>query len=567
MTNKTLSLNVMFTNLFDKVIDKSKKVENNDDIVKIKTFNILVLVSFISVIYNFFVRILGFFIAPYDVSNQSFLFSSSLLVCIVGCFFFLGKSQYYQIGHVLLPFSALFSIWIYYPVTRVDIDFDLNLPMMIIILGIMIGGLVLNINQQIVLSLCSIVDMIVFQLFIGGNIIDFLTPRILFIVLISIFVLVSTKFRISSIQILKDANIRLDEEVEIKKNNLLEERTILYGLVGNLKGGIIVLDKNMNNLMVNSKFSNLFKQIIGDEYNFNWSLKENLRKHREFLNIYIEIFELNKINEIIVETKGYYFQVIKNEIKNDDNHENKGFLLEIHDITQIENIDKIKKILSRTIVHELRTPITSLSLSINNLLIYWRSLTEEKKQSILKTMSNQINILSNIIENISTLSELEVNSLNLQVVNAVKFVEKGVDEYALKTKNFKFHLENSIDMTIFIYIDKDSVKKALYHVLDNAVKFSLSKKEIIISISILKPKNIIIKVKDYGIGIDEMDLQLITSKYYKAKNSENIQGLGLGLSLVKEIIEKNYGQLQIESQLGAGTTIIIILPIYDIYRP
>jgi signal transduction histidine kinase len=111
-------------------------------------------------------------------------------------------------------------------------------------------------------------------------------------------------------------------------------------------------------------------------------------------------------------------------------------------------------------------------------------------------------------------------------------------------------------------VDKDALSRAINNLLDNASKFSPDKKEI--SIHVRKDKtNVIIEIKDKGIGIPPNELDRIFDKFYQGRNTlrQSFQGTGLGLTLVKHTVEAHGGSMTVKSRIGEGSTFSVILPI------
>jgi signal transduction histidine kinase len=113
-----------------------------------------------------------------------------------------------------------------------------------------------------------------------------------------------------------------------------------------------------------------------------------------------------------------------------------------------------------------------------------------------------------------------------------------------------------------IKIDRNALAQSITNLLDNAVKFSSEKKEVHV-IVIKQRSNLVIQVKDHGIGIPREDLNKIFEKFYQGKNAlkYSVKGTGLGLTLVKHTVEAHGGKVTVESQVGHGSTFSLILPI------
>jgi two-component system phosphate regulon sensor histidine kinase PhoR len=114
---------------------------------------------------------------------------------------------------------------------------------------------------------------------------------------------------------------------------------------------------------------------------------------------------------------------------------------------------------------------------------------------------------------------------------------------------------------LLLEIDKDAVKQALTNLIDNAIKYSSDEKDIVIQI-VEKEKQVEIKVKDKGIGIPSKEIEKIFKPFYRHAEASrhNPKGVGLGLKIVKHIMEAHKGEVKVESQPNKGSTFSLIFP-------
>jgi signal transduction histidine kinase len=211
--------------------------------------------------------------------------------------------------------------------------------------------------------------------------------------------------------------------------------------------------------------------------------------------------------------------------------------------------------------HELRTPLTSMSGFIQ--LLHRRISREDIKEAewidYLLQESNRLKVLTEEILDINkmnagkiqlTYEEIDLPNLILESVEEVKkiFPQSKIKVHPLPTN-------------IVVIGDRDKLKKALFNILENAVKFSPEDKEIEIKMKKSK-SNSRIEVIDYGIGIDQEDLPYIFEGFYKAKGNER-EGMGLGLYFSQNVIQKLQGKLSVRSEKNKGTCVEVQLPIAE----
>ncbi|WP_312667788.1 HAMP domain-containing sensor histidine kinase [Tissierella praeacuta] len=222
--------------------------------------------------------------------------------------------------------------------------------------------------------------------------------------------------------------------------------------------------------------------------------------------------------------------------------------------------ENIRKKYASDISHELRTPLTTLKSHLEAIIDgIW-----EPSQEHLNILMKEIDRLSNLVDKLKDSFKLEELEL---ILNYTKFnisTELNNIIITLKplyTKN-GFYIESEIEDNIEIKMDKDKLKQIMYNLLSNSIKYLNGDGKVLV---ILKKDetNAIIKIIDNGIGIEEKNLPLIFNRFYRADISINksTNGTGLGLPIVKSIVDAHKGTININSKYGEWTEVIITLPL------
>ncbi len=210
--------------------------------------------------------------------------------------------------------------------------------------------------------------------------------------------------------------------------------------------------------------------------------------------------------------------------------------------------------------HELRTPLTTL-LGYSELLLT-RDLTEKQKKEFLGFINEESIHLSKIVDDL-----LDISRIGAQ--KDFGLVKKPVDlaDILLKNTNFYSGVETGKSIIVdteenlpLVSADKERIDQVVKNILDNAIKYSPDGD--IVCKAFAKDDMVWIGIQDYGIGISKQDLPYIFDKFFrvKRKKTAKIVGTGLGMSIVKHIVESHNGKIDIESELGKGTTIVFGLP-------
>lgn len=217
------------------------------------------------------------------------------------------------------------------------------------------------------------------------------------------------------------------------------------------------------------------------------------------------------------------------------------------------------------ISHELRTPLTIVK-GFNEILCEDMVKDEESKKNLLKNMLNEVNKLARLIDNLLTISKFEnlppflkIKRSRLELNNLVKQCIEDIKPEA-KAKNLSF-VTNFYENAIFTEGDSELLTQSIYHLLSNAIKYSYANGRIEVS-TILSGSVAHIIIKDYGAGIPEEHLNQIYEKFYMidAGPDKVTRGAGIGLYLVREIVNLHYGNIQVDSTKGQGTRFTIKLP-------
>ena len=226
-------------------------------------------------------------------------------------------------------------------------------------------------------------------------------------------------------------------------------------------------------------------------------------------------------------------------------------------------MEKLQEEFISTISHELRTPLTSIRGFSQTLLNSWDKIKDDDKKKFIGIIEEQSNRLINLVENILSVSKISSEKQVLKQVCINRTIEKVITIISHQYIDFKF-IKNFDKNNPTARLDEDKFIQVIMNLLDNAAKYSDKKKEVLISTSI-KMNNIVIQIKDYGIGIKEADYSKIFKKFSRLENhlTSKTQGNGLGLYITYELVSKMGGKISFSSIENEGTVFEITFPIYN----
>lgn len=211
------------------------------------------------------------------------------------------------------------------------------------------------------------------------------------------------------------------------------------------------------------------------------------------------------------------------------------------------------------IAHEIRTPITIIKGNINKL--------SNENIDITNTLKTQTKKIQRIVNDVIDLTKMDSNDffLNLEEIEISPFISKIFNSFHLnfQNKSINYQLFDTTNDCVIIKADKLYLESAISNVLTNALKYTKIEEDVSVIIEQTN-ENVIIKIKDTGIGIEEKEIEKVFKRFYQSDNSINrAGGSGIGLAFSKEIIQKHKGKIEIESKKDVGSSFIITLPIYD----
>jgi len=209
--------------------------------------------------------------------------------------------------------------------------------------------------------------------------------------------------------------------------------------------------------------------------------------------------------------------------------------------------------------HEFRTPLATIMSSLSLVKAYGDKGEHEKQNKHIQKIKNSIGDLTDILNDFLSVSKLEEGKVEfvLQNLNIKEFIEKIIAELsALCKENQSIVYKHKGDE--FFQLDPKLMKHVLFNLISNAVKFSPENVAIEIE-SNISNNQLIIEVKDKGIGISKEDQKHLFERFFRARNASNIQGTGLGLNIVSSYVEMMNGIVTVESEENNGSVFKLCL--------
>ena len=236
-----------------------------------------------------------------------------------------------------------------------------------------------------------------------------------------------------------------------------------------------------------------------------------------------------------------------------------GVVAVLRDITHEKEISEMKNDFVSNVSHELRTPLASIKAYVE-LLIDGEADDEKTKREFYEVIQNEANRLGRLIDNILNISRIESGLVKVdrKPQSLTVVVKDALEVIAPQAAQKNITLVERLTPVFFQTLaDRDMLHQAVLNVLSNAVKYTPGGGEIRVEITVDEARRkVITRVTDTGVGIPAQDLPFVFDKFYRAEaNNRVAPGTGLGLSLVKHIVEVvHQGRMFVESQVGKGST-------------
>lgn len=346
----------------------------------------------------------------------------------------------------------------------------------------------------------------------------------------------------------------------VKAQEMQQDR--LETLIENMGSGIMLIDSRGYINLINRPYKEIFHVNPLDYLN---RLYYEVIKFKEVNDLIEEIFMTeHKINRQIVlplEIERRYFEVYGVPIIG-TNDVWKGILLVFHDITELKMLEQMRKDFVANVSHELKTPITSIK-GFSETLLDGAMGNKQTLESFLKIILTESDRLQSLIQELLDLSKMEQQGfkISIQPFNLIATAREALEILQGKSLEKQIELKLEAENEVLM-IDGDiyRIKQVFINLINNAIAYTPVGGHIIVTIQD-QANQVVIKVKDSGIGIEKAEIPRIFERFYRVDKdrSRNSGGTGLGLAIVKHIIEAHQGNISVTSEVEKGTTFTILL--------
>ncbi|MFN8528171.1 MAG: ATP-binding protein [Anaerolineae bacterium] len=249
-------------------------------------------------------------------------------------------------------------------------------------------------------------------------------------------------------------------------------------------------------------------------------------------------------------------------------HEQIGWIVVMHDISEFKQMDQLKSELVATVSHDLRQPLMVMNGYVD--LLTMHTTLDERSERYLKMLARSIQTMRRLIEDLLDLAKIESGmQLQIEPTKISDVIEECTENArpAADAKQMTLTIDVSSSLPL-IAGDHARLVQIFNNLIMNAIKYTPPEGKVHVWAE-QRGAMIRIAVQDTGVGISPQDQARIFDRFYRVRNAENesIEGTGLGLAIVKRLIEAHHGQIGLESLIGHGSTFSVTLPIADHQPP
>ena len=246
-------------------------------------------------------------------------------------------------------------------------------------------------------------------------------------------------------------------------------------------------------------------------------------------------------------------------------HTQGGVLVVIHDVTEQRRSEQLKREFVANVSHELRTPLTNIKSYAETIVDTGDELPPELQQNFMNVIISEADRMTRIVQDLLTLSKIDYGKMEMNI-SRFPFLKAVQNVYDAAKLNAEQNHHHTMTLTCDGPIpdvngDRERIEQVITNIVSNAVKYTPDGGRIDLQVGTSGP-NVFVRVTDNGIGIPEKDLPRLFDRFYRVDKARSREsgGTGLGLSIAQEILNQHKGRIEISSEYGKGTSVLITMP-------
>ncbi len=355
---------------------------------------------------------------------------------------------------------------------------------------------------------------------------------------------------------------RLHQYEQSALGKLMTEKNKSLAIVKSIPDPLIVLDTTYRIMLLNDTCEMFFG--IEEEKVLKKHFLEAIRNEEIFAiisNAFEDQVEMNDKIIKVEQKEEFYFNVIVTMIKGTESKVT-GLIILLKDVTQLKQLEKARTDFVSTISHEFKTPLTSIMMGTSMILDGSMGTLNEDQQDVLNTIKEDGERLTKLVNDLLELSRIESGSsvFDMEPHSIDTIINNSVKQFAIPAAHKSVDINTRIEENMpKVIADYEKITWVFNNLISNALKYTDSGDKILIT-AYIKNEKMHVSVADTGIGIPEEFQEKIFDKYVQVKEQDlEARGTGLGLAVVKDIINTHGGEIWCESKLDTGSTFTFTL--------
>lgn len=359
---------------------------------------------------------------------------------------------------------------------------------------------------------------------------------------------------------------KMGYSLETKGTAVKQEKELLSKILSVINTGVLFFDSDHTLLLSNPAGEIFYNRYKAGEWTTDHEDSDQLS------NAIQEVMQQNKTYRLAVELDDNYYTVTVSPLLEEGSSFMRGYVISSQDTTNENRLDKMRVDFINNVSHELRTPLVMVQ-GYSEAIIDDVAETEEDKKEMASIIRDESQRMSRMVNELLNLSRMEAGYIELskEKLKTMSYFKRLLSRFRKMADQSGVELEVEIDTDVaYLYVDRDKIDQVFVNLVNNAIRHTgmSGNDHPCVKIWVHFDQivdQVLVEIIDNGTGIPEEDIPFIFERFYKADKArknlgQNKMGTGIGLSLVKEIVQAHGGNVEVKSREGEGSTFIIRLP-------
>lgn len=354
------------------------------------------------------------------------------------------------------------------------------------------------------------------------------------------------------------------DNLKMSSASLIQEKNQSESIISAIPEGIIVTDTAQNVLVANNRVQDIFQRRADEMVGRNLlTIVEEQELNKLFEEMLSVLKKKRVLREVVIPDKhgkNRFYALTANSVKDPETDQPLGVVTVLRDITHDKELEALRESFLRTVSHELRTPLTSIIGFID--LVSGSEISEDQKR-FLQIALDEAMSLKSLIDDLLDLSRIEAGKMKLiyTPIPVKELLDNMVQSLEPLTKGKQLKLVAKVtDPSLCIEADASKLRRVLVNLVSNAIKFT-EKGTVSLDCRDMGD-HVEFSVTDTGIGLMEDEKEVIFEKFRQIdySSTRKYEGIGLGLSIVRQLVELHRGKVKVESEYGKGSRFFFTIP-------